>query len=238
MTTATWGITPSELIAGVPRRLHLTGMSEEQILAALIGSYPEIRSVLATARKACPPRKRQIAEYQGAALYAAAKPYNKTGARILEIGTFEGYSAHVLSQACPQAHIITLNPKPWEVLIARSHLQGRRVTLRGDLSWDYLDQHIKFRNQPFDLIFVDGDHAQVLKDLPWFDQVRTGGLMVFHDYSPANSPRPCPPVYEALNQMCDALGRDFDLLVVDDTAVGLAGFIRRAEDDGWQGLMP
>lgn len=218
--------------------LRLTGMSEEQILATLIGSFLEIPAVLASARRACPPRKRQIAEYQGAALYAAARPYNVRGARILEIGTFEGYSAHVLSQACPQAHIITLNPKPWEVALARVHLQGRRVSLRGDLSWDYLNQHIKFNQPPFDVVFVDGDHAQILRDLPWFDQVRVGGLIVFHDYSPADSPRPCPPVYDALNAMRDALGRDFDLLVVDDTRVGLAGFVRQADDEGWQGLMP
>lgn len=219
---------------GPPR---LEGQPEE-IIRRLSLWHSEIPTVLANARRACPTRKRQIAEYQAAALYAAARPYNVRGARILEIGTFEGYSAHVLSQACPQAHIITLNPKPWEVQLARVHLQGRRVSLRSDLSWDYLDQHIKFKNAPFDVVFVDGDHAQILRDLPWFDEVRVGGLIVFHDYSPADSPRPCPPVYDALNHMRDALGRDFDVLVVDDTRVGLAGFIRRAEDAGWQSLMP
>lgn len=196
-------------------------------------THPEILRVLEEARYACPTKKRQIAEYQAAALYAAARPYNARGARILELGTFEGYSAHVLSQACPQAHIITLNPKPWEVQIARVHLQGRRVSLRGDLSWDYLDQHVKYKNPPFDVVFVDGDHAQIRRDLPWFDHVRDGGLMIFHDYSPAETPRPCPPVYEALNAMRAALDRDFDVLAVDDTGVGMAGFTRRTADVGW-----
>lgn len=210
----------------------------EEITRRLSLWCPEIPSVLAAARAACPWKKRQIAEYQGAALYAAVKPYDAKGARILEIGTFEGYSAHVMAQACPLAHITTLNPKKWEREAAEVHLRGKRVTLLADLSWDYLEQHQIDGDPPFDVIFVDGDHAQILRDLPWFDQVRPGGLMIFHDYSPADSPRPCPPVYDALNAMRDALGRDFDVWVVDDTRVGLAGFIRRAEDEGWQRLMP
>jgi len=219
---------------GPPR---LEGQPEE-ITRRLSLWYPELWAVLTSARRACPPRKRQIAEYQAAALYAATRPYNARGSRILEIGTFEGYSAHILAQACPLAHIITLNPKEWERLIARQHLQGKRVTLRGDLSWDYLAQHLRYKSPPFDVVFVDGDHAQILRDLPWFDQVRVGGLMIFHDYAPADSPRPCPPVYEALNDMSRALGRDFDVKVIDDTGVGLVGFLRRAEDAGWRELMP
>jgi predicted O-methyltransferase YrrM len=200
--------------------------------------HSEIPVVLANAKRACPPRKRQIAEYQGAALYAAVRPYNTRGARILEIGTFEGYSAHIMAQACPQAHITTLNPKEWEREIARVHLQGKRVTLRGDLSWDYLTRHVKYSaHLPFDVIFVDGDHAAIRRDLPWFDHIRDGGLMIFHDYSPAETPRPCPPVYDALNAMREALGREFDVLVVDNERVGMAGFIRRPEDAGWQERM-
>lgn len=210
----------------------------EEITRRLSLWYPEIPAVLSSAKRACPTRKRQIAEYQAAALYAAVRPYNAPGTRILEIGTFEGYSAHVLSQACPRGHVITLNPKVWERELARVHLQGRRVSLRGDLSWDYLSRHVKYGIAPFDVVFVDGDHAQILRDLPWFDQVRPGGLIVFHDYSPVDTPRPCPPVYDALNAMRDALGRDFDVLVVDDTGVGLAGFVRRETDAGWRELMP
>lgn len=210
----------------------------EAILQRLALWRPEIPRVLENARCACPPKKRAIAEYQAAALYAAARPYNTKGARILEIGTFEGYSAHVLAQACPLAHITTLNPKEWERELARVHLQGKRVTLRGDLSWDYLARHLKYhRDLPYDVIFVDGDHKEIKRDLPWFDQVREGGLMIFHDYSPAETPRPCPPVYDALNAMSKALGRQFDVLVVDDTGVGMAGFIRRPGDAGWQERM-
>lgn len=219
--------------------LHLVGMSAEQILAALLPSYPELRNVLARAQRQVPTKKRQIAEYQAAALYALARPYDRAGARILEIGTFLGYSAAVLAQACPRAEIVTLNPNKVEALMAQGYLRPyRNVTVSAMCSWDFLDVHVRRQRAPYDLIFVDGDHARILKDLPWYDHLRPGGLFFHHDYAPEGTYRACPPVYEALNQLRDALGRDFDALVVDDGGVGMAGFIRRDEDAGWRELMP
>lgn len=218
--------------------IHLAGTSD-QITAALTKTHREIPRVLAKARRLVPQKKRQIEPFQGAALYSLALPYNRRGARILEIGTFLGYSASLLAQACPEADITTLNPKSHEAGMARNFLRSfPRVKVVEDLSWDFLDTHIRTDQAPYDLIFVDGDHAQILRDLPWFDYLNEGGLFVHHDYSPTDSERPCPPVYEALNAMSAALGRDFDALVVDDRKVGLAGFVRQAGDERWREMMP
>ncbi len=200
-----------------------------RLITALGGVYPEVPDVLRRARSLVSFNKRQIAEWQAAALYVLAKPYDSARANVLEIGTQLGYSAAVLAQACPHATIITLNPKMTEVAEAAQNLKAfPNVTVVALPSWDYLAVAGQVSNREgWDVIFVDGDHKQVERDLPWFNELKPGGLMLFHDYSPALSPRPCPPVYEALNAMADTLRRPLDVYLADTTEVGLAGFYRQ-----------
>ena len=202
--------------------MKLTGTAEE-IITAIERDHPEVRRVLAETKAAVPQKKRQISEYQGAALYALAKQYD--GGRILEIGTFLGYSATLLSRAAPKARIVTLNPREDEMALARQFLRPcANVTPVAQKSWDYLAE---FEGKPFDMIWVDGDHARIALDLPWWKHLRTGGLFLHHDYSPAGSWRPCPVVFDALNEFAARLGRELDVLVVDDGGVGLAGFYKK-----------
>ncbi len=199
----------------------------DDILDAFAKQHPELPIVLARSRAEVksPKIKREIGPYQAAALYALTKPFDAPGARILEIGTAMGYSASVLAQAAPQAHITTLNPRADEADRARLHLATfPNVEVVTAFSWDYL---ATYDGPPFDVIFVDGDHAQVVRDMPWFNHLKLGGLMIHHDYSPAGSWRACPPVFACLNQTCHVLGRGFDVLVVDDQEVGMAGWYRR-----------
>lgn len=209
--------------------MHLTGTSEA-IITAIEQQQPDIRALLAQARALVTPSTRAIAEYQAAALYALARPYNRPGARVLEIGTAQGYSAAVLALAMPDAHIVTLNPHPEEAALARHNLApfGERVDVLELKSWDFLDL---YDDPPFDFIFCDGDHKNVRRDFPWRTRLTVGGLMLFHDFSPNGTYRACPPVYRALQELRGTLGRDFDALIVDDGGVGMAGFIRRIEDD-------
>ena len=137
---------------------------------------------------------RAIEVYQAYALYALARQFNRPGARVLEIGTAIGYSAAVLASALPDAQIITLNPHASEAAKARANLGAwGNVTVVEALSWDYLES---YAGEPFDLIFVDGDHKRVRRDFAWWDHLRDGGLMLFHDYSPAGTYRACVPVSE------------------------------------------
>ena len=91
-------------------------------------------------------------------------------------------------------------------------------------SWSYL---AGYKGPAFDVVFVDGDHKQVARDLPWFNWIHPGGLMLFHDYSPAESTHACPPVYDVVNARAIRLGRELDVLLVDDTLAGIAGFYKQ-----------
>lgn len=197
--------------------------TKETIINDIRLMHPELPIVLEQL-KGIPQKTRQVAEYQAAVLYALAKAYNKRGARILEIGTFIGYSAAALAEGAPKAKIITLNPAAHEVEQAQANLiPYKNVTVIQAHSWEYLAEN---PDAKFDLIFVDGDHKRIRADLPFWDKLNAGGLMIFHDYSPPGTYRACPPVFEALNEFKQMLERDFDVLVVDDGGVGMAGFYK------------
>lgn len=194
-----------------------------EILAAVRRLHPEITSVLGLVAAKVPFIKRQVAEYQGAVLYALAAQYNHEGAMILEIGTAWGYSAACMATAASKAKLITLNPKPTEYPVATQHLTPwPNVTVLNLKSWDYIDQN----EHIFDLVFVDGDHGQVRRDMIWWRFLKPGGLLLFHDYAPAGSGRPCQPVYDEVNRFAAQLGREPDVLIIDERGVGLAGFYK------------
>lgn len=208
--------------------MQYVNMTPDAIITAIETEHPEVREALARVRSAVPERKRQIAPYQGAALYALAKPYNRVGASILEIGTFIGYSAAIMAEAAPYARIVTLNPNQDEADEARRNLRPyRNVTVRGQLSWDYLLSQI---GPCWDMTFVDGDHKRIARDMPYWNHLLIDGLFLHHDYSPADSARPCPPVYDELNRFSELLGRAMDVQVIDDAKIGLAGWYRRDND--------
>lgn len=205
--------------------MNLNG-TPEQIIQEVRRLYPDVDGVLDTVRERVPFTKRAIAEYQAAALYALARPYNVSGMRILEIGTAIGYSAAILGEACPLAEIVTLNPRDDEAAEARENLRlYRNITVLEVYSEHYL--YSKPGN--FDFIFVDGDHKNVRKDFPYWDLLNPKGAMVFHDYSPAGTYRECPPVYRGVNDLTVQLGKSKpDILVVDDGGVGMAGFYKES----------
>lgn len=194
----------------------------------MIQAHPELVNALLKLREI--RNRRAIEEYQAAALYHIARPYDRKGARVLEIGTAFGYSASVLALAMPRATITTLNPDPAEAAQARANLArfGAQVEVVEAKSWEYL---AATNDTAYDLIFCDGDHKNVRLDLPWWKHLRTDGLFIFHDYSPSGAARACPPVFRALNEFRDALARDFDVLVVDDNGTGMAGLTKRMGED-------
>lgn len=208
--------------------MNSIGQSPDAILKALAKTDRGVLKALDRAHQIVGASSRAVDDYQAAVLYTLAKAYKGKRARVLEIGTAQGFSAAVIAQAVPDAEIITLNPHVGEVEIARPKLTvfpGIRIeTLK---SWDYL---AAYTGEPFDLIFVDGDHKHVRRDFPWWEHLAEGGLFIFHDYSPEGTYRACPPVYDALNELKAELGRDFDVLVIDDGGVGMAGFIKRPEE--------
>lgn len=199
----------------------------ERLMAHLVRQHPGIPDALATARERVGTSKikREVAPYQAAALYALARGCDFESAHLLEIGTALGFSACMLAQAAPAARLTTLNPRDDEMALARAALSVfERVKPVVARSEDYITHY----GGPYlDMVFVDGDHEGVAHDFPWFNWVRPGGMMVFHDYSPDGTGRPCRPVWDALNAFAAHLERDFDVHIVDDGGVGMAGWVRR-----------
>jgi predicted O-methyltransferase YrrM len=173
--------------------------------------------------------------YQYAALHALAAAFD--GGQILELGCYHGRSALIMSLAAPNAHIVTLSPDREHVAMARQNLAGRNAEVLHTTSVELLRRD----RRRWDMVFVDGDHKHVNYDLPWFNRLRTGGppctigggLMLFHDYTPADAlQRSHVEVYEAVNRLAAHLGRELDVVLVDEYRVGMAGLFRR-EGETW-----
>jgi len=212
-------------------RLNLTGTPDE-IVKSMIDDEEAVHidCDLTSARLLVEQTKREIALYQAKVLYALTRQFDYKGARILEIGTATGYSAAVIAQAVPSAYIVTLNPKRSEFVVAVDNLHSlSNVHVKCIKSEDYLVQWQHIGHQ-LDMVFVDGNHDTVARDLWWFNQLKQGGLLLFHDYSPADSGRPTPPVYNVCNEMRDSLGREFDVSVIDNRRVGMVGFYRQPDE--------
>jgi len=202
--------------------MKLKGLDKDNVIAVIRKQYQEVDKILVRVDRRVGQQKRSIDMGQAAFLYRLVKKYQP--AMILEIGTFLGFSAAIMAEAVPKARIITLNPKGHEVEVAQKNLRYYPgVIVKQQLSWDYYAA----TTTKFNMIFVDGDHAQIKRDLPFWDRLLPGGIFLFHDYSPAGTYRPCPPVFEAVNEFAQQLGKDEpDILLIDNGNVGMAGFFR------------
>lgn len=175
--------------------------------------------------------KRETRDYEAALLYICAAQYNLPGAVIAEIGTCWGWTAAIMQHAAPLATVITCTPNPNHVIIARRNLRHSfpRVEVLETRSVDWLP---RLADESLDMVFVDGDHQRVSEDLPFYNTLKTGGLMIHHDYCPdrplCTGPRPCRWVYEALNQFAAWLNHAPDVLLVDHNVEGMAGWYRQA----------
>ena len=205
--------------------MTLTGTPDE-ILASVLQTDPHIQKTLD--RAAPIHHHRAIEFYQAAALARFIQHYDGTGLKVLEIGTAVGYSTIILAESLPHATITTLNPQDDEAERARANLvlYAPRITVVERRSWDFYAE----TDETFDLIFVDGDHKNIRRDLVWWDRLNVGGAMIFHDFSPNGSTRPCPPVYRALLDFTGEIRREPDFSVIDNTGVGMVGWVKGVND--------
>lgn len=187
----------------------------ERITSQLDEMYPGAKKALEVSQHIKPG----LLHYQAMALFGLARSYNRHTANILELGAAVGYSTSFLAQGAPLARITTLEPVHYE--LAKVNLAPwPNVQIIKICSWDY-DQ--VYYGPDFDMIFVDGNHGLIVKDLPWFNRLKTGGLIVFHDYGPIYY----VPIYEAVNDLAASLGRELDVMIMDmEESRGMAGLIR------------
>jgi len=196
-------------------RTQSNAISPADLLATYLARAPGAE--LAMQRSADIPC--MMLSYQAAALFWLASQYNRFGAAILEIGTLAGYSASIMAQAAPLAHIVTLNSAEAQIETARHNLASWQVDVRLAVSWEEL---ALYQGRKLGMIFVDGDHRRVALDVPWFNWLRVGGLILFHDFTPAGS----QPVVDAINGMAEYLSREPDIVIRDTDGIGMAGFYR------------
>lgn len=200
--------------------MRLTGTPDE-LNRVLRSRYPEAPEP--------PMNGAQMLHYQMLALYGLTRPFDCAAMSILEVGTGHGTSTYMLSKAAPAAQIVSLSLNKHEAAGAYRFLrlfQCGNVYVLVSRSDRY---RLAYSDVLWDFVFVDGDHKHILGDMPWWNQVRPGGLILFHDYSVHT----CPPVFETLNTWREKLGRPFDVEIVDSDGTGMAGWYKQ-EGEVWQ----
>lgn len=202
--------------------------TREELLRDLVETYPTWPELLAHVREYAPKHHKEVWEEQAIAIAILAAQYDRRDASILEWGTNRGMTAALLKLAAPQATVATLEPNQALRRPARHCLAPLGMRVLPWTSVAYLD----FDESTYDMIFVDGDHKNARLDLPWMGRLKVGGLFLWHDFSPKESSRPCPPVFRALTEFSRVLDHEPDVLVRDETGTGLAGWYRR-EGEQW-----
>lgn len=207
--------------------MKIINKSPTEIIDIIRKDNPEIDAVIALSESVKNPYKGSMQQYQAACLYALAKRYNNPDSRILEIGTGKGYSTSYLVQAAPLAQITSLSVRDDEQLEAKNSISRLGYDNVEFITVNSRDYFTSLENiQPFDLIFVDGDHARVQKDLVWYGRLNKGGLMLFHDYCPFDAANPQPHVYRVLNEFSTEINQPFDVEIVDNVKIGMVGFYK------------
>jgi predicted O-methyltransferase YrrM len=109
--------------------------------------------------------------------------------RILEVGTYRARTTHALHLNCPDADIVSYDIQVLDSAFRRALAGEKKVELRHD---SFIASAGTLRKeQPFDLIFVDGSHQfqHVVDDSQLaLELVTSGGIVVWHDYRPNDHP--------------------------------------------------
>jgi predicted O-methyltransferase YrrM len=178
----------------------------------LLSMDPDLHNVLWSLRRI----PGSITFGQQALLYILAKEC-KGKARICNIGAKYGLSTACLAKGAPQAEIVTLEPSPKYARAARKNL-AKFPNVRVDLrkSWDY-------PVEKWDLVFVDGCHKQIKRDLVWYRRLTLGGLFLSHDYNPHKRPW----LVAALDGLLMEIRKtEYDVSLLDERDRGIVGVYR------------
>lgn len=114
----------------------------------------------------------------------------KETVEILEIGTFEGYTAFYLLDEIPHCRVTSIDPDVHEPNFSNNlrewlkNNDSARFNLKSDYSFRVMIDEIT-KGRQYDFIYIDGDHnaCGVLEDaiLAW-RLLKIGGILLFDDY--------------------------------------------------------
>jgi len=111
--------------------------------------------------------------------------------RVLEVGTFKGGSARIISAALDDlkrgGELVTIDPSPEQIAIDWSSIAHNTRSVKGYFPWDF-ERSPELAALRFDLAFIDGDHGydgvfEDLRRLPKF--LLPDSYVLLHDASNA-----------------------------------------------------
>ena len=101
--------------------------------------------------------------------------------KVLEIGTFLGYSAGLILETCQMATLVTVEKDEQKVADARKNLSqfGTRCEVVCADAIDFLQQNNQ--GEKYDFVFLDGAKGQYVKYLPLLKNLLSKGGVLFVD---------------------------------------------------------
>lgn len=109
--------------------------------------------------------------------------------KVLEIGTFLGYSSYVILDTCEDAYLNTLEKNEQNANDAKLNLQdfGERANVICCDAFDFLREEVLqiesgISSEKYDLIFLDGPKGQYVKYLPYLKSLlNVNGTLIADD---------------------------------------------------------
>lgn len=121
-----------------------------------------------------------ISPYVGQFLYLLAQIHQPK--KIVEIGTLGGYSSLWLSQAMPQAKIISLEINPQHAKAAQENVaHTNNIEIRVGHGVELLAQMALNNEGPFDFFFLDADKENNILYLDWAIHLSHPGTLIIID---------------------------------------------------------
>lgn len=147
---------------------------------------------------------------------------------VLEIGTFKGGSAYIISGALDDLQLggklVTMDPSPEQIEIEWSRICHNTTAVRGYFPMD-IDNLAFPSGQRFDFVFVDGNHTTeaVTADLLALVRILSAGAYVLlHDaYNPGVAAAIQRVIEQHIYMDCGIIGRVRNDILLDDIYGGL-----------------
>ena len=154
--------------------------------------------------------------------------YSLAPQRVLEIGTFKGGSAFIISGALDDlalnGKLITIDPYPEQIEVEWSAVSHNTKSVKGFFPQD-IDKVILPDGEKYDFVFVDGDHSYsgVLNDLKYLPEIlNKNAYVLLHDAYNADVKR---AIHHAINKYayhdCGMVGRVKNDIYSNDLYGGL-----------------
>jgi len=153
------------------------------IFENLVEQDSALKNALMSSRKHNLPDM-EVSPAQGKFLYLLAKI--KNAKRILELGTFFGYSTIWLAKALPEGGVVvSLECDKTYASIARQNIEYAgftdRVEIKQGVAIDSLNKLIEENTEPFDMVFIDADKPNYPVYLEMALKLSKPGTVIYGD---------------------------------------------------------